>query len=77
MTTLLITHPASLEHSNGPGHPERPDRIRAIEKILAQDLFSTDDVQERHYPCHVMTFIWFPVRNSSGGNFLSVCTKYE
>jgi acetoin utilization deacetylase AcuC-like enzyme len=39
MTTLLITHPASLEHNNGPGHPERPDRIRAIEKILAEDTF--------------------------------------
>jgi acetoin utilization deacetylase AcuC-like enzyme len=39
MTTLLITHPASLKHDNGAGHPERPDRIRAIESILEQEKF--------------------------------------
>jgi acetoin utilization deacetylase AcuC-like enzyme len=39
MTTLLITHPASLNHLNGTGHPERPDRIRAIESILGQEKF--------------------------------------
>ena len=41
MTTLLITHPASLNHLNGTGHPERPDRIRAIEGILEQEKFQT------------------------------------
>jgi acetoin utilization deacetylase AcuC-like enzyme len=39
MTTLLITHPASLTHLNGTGHPERPDRIRAIESVLEQEKF--------------------------------------
>jgi acetoin utilization deacetylase AcuC-like enzyme len=39
MTTLLVTHPASLNHLNGAGHPERPDRIRAIESILEQEKF--------------------------------------
>ena len=39
MSTLLITHPASLNHLNGAGHPERPDRIRAIESILEQEKF--------------------------------------
>jgi acetoin utilization deacetylase AcuC-like enzyme len=39
MSTLLITHPASLNHLNPPGHPERPDRLRAIESILGQDRF--------------------------------------
>ena len=39
MTTLLITHPASLNHLNGTGHPERPDRIRAIESALEQEKF--------------------------------------
>ena len=39
MTTLLITHPASLNHLNGTGHPERPDRIRAIESMLEQEKF--------------------------------------
>ena len=39
MPTLLISHPASLNHSNGPGHPERPDRLRAIERVLEQEKF--------------------------------------
>ncbi len=41
MPTLLITHPASLNHLNGTGHPERPDRIRAIESILEQEKFQS------------------------------------
>lgn len=39
MTTLLITHPAFVEHDTGLGHPERPDRMRAIDKALAHDTF--------------------------------------
>ncbi len=39
MSTLLITHPASLNHLNAPGHPERPERLRAIESILEQERF--------------------------------------
>jgi acetoin utilization deacetylase AcuC-like enzyme len=30
----FFRHPASLEHDTGHGHPERPDRIRAIEAEL-------------------------------------------
>jgi acetoin utilization deacetylase AcuC-like enzyme len=39
MTTLLITHPACLDHLTPPGHPERPDRLRAVERVLAEDRF--------------------------------------
>jgi acetoin utilization deacetylase AcuC-like enzyme len=39
MPTLFITHPACLNHLTPPGHPERPDRLRAIERIFAHDLF--------------------------------------
>jgi acetoin utilization deacetylase AcuC-like enzyme len=39
LTTLLLTHPASLGHDMGPAHPERPDRIRAIERGLADERF--------------------------------------
>ena len=39
MTTLLITHPSFLAHDTGYGHPERPDRMRAIDKVLSHDLF--------------------------------------
>jgi acetoin utilization deacetylase AcuC-like enzyme len=39
MTTLLLTHQASLDHLTPPGHPERPDRIRAIDQILSESRF--------------------------------------
>ena len=32
--TLLISHPSFLEHDTGDYHPERPDRLRAIEQGL-------------------------------------------
>jgi acetoin utilization deacetylase AcuC-like enzyme len=35
MTTLLVTHPAGLKHLTPAGHPERPDRLRAVDKALA------------------------------------------
>lgn len=41
MTTLLITHPSSLRHETPPGHPERPDRLRAVEAALEDERFST------------------------------------
>jgi acetoin utilization deacetylase AcuC-like enzyme len=40
MSTLLITHPAGLDHMTPPGHPERPDRLRAIERVLEDEKFS-------------------------------------
>ena len=40
MTTLLLTHPSFLEHDTGLGHPERPDRMRAIDKALAEQPFA-------------------------------------
>jgi acetoin utilization deacetylase AcuC-like enzyme len=39
LSTLLITDPIFLEHLVLPGHPERPDRLRAIEKALAEPRF--------------------------------------
>src|SRR5260221_1184598 len=39
MTTLLVTHPACLDHLTPPGHPERPDRLRAIERVLENERF--------------------------------------
>jgi acetoin utilization deacetylase AcuC-like enzyme len=39
LTTLLLTHPASYGHEMGPGHPERPDRMRAVERALEQEAF--------------------------------------
>jgi len=34
MTTALITHPDCWKHDMGAGHPERPDRLTAIEDQL-------------------------------------------
>jgi acetoin utilization deacetylase AcuC-like enzyme len=41
MTTLLLSHPACLDHLNPMGHPERPDRLRAIERVLEDEKFQT------------------------------------
>jgi acetoin utilization deacetylase AcuC-like enzyme len=41
MSTLLISHPAFLEHLTPLGHPERPDRLRAIERALEAEKFQT------------------------------------
>ena len=35
MKTRLYTHPICSEHLNAPGHPERPERLRAIAEALA------------------------------------------
>jgi len=39
MSTLLISHPACLEHVTPAGHPERPDRLRAIERAFEAEKF--------------------------------------
>jgi len=39
MTTLYVTHPACLDHLTPPGHPERPDRLRAVEAALEDEKF--------------------------------------
>jgi acetoin utilization deacetylase AcuC-like enzyme len=41
MSTLLVTHPSSLQHQTPAGHPERADRIRAIEAALEQERFQS------------------------------------
>ena len=40
MTTLYVSHPAFLAHETPHGHPERADRIRAIETRLEDERFS-------------------------------------
>jgi len=39
MTTRLYTHPLCVEHLTPPGHPERPDRIRALDEVFAKPEF--------------------------------------
>jgi acetoin utilization deacetylase AcuC-like enzyme len=40
MPVLLLTHPSSLEHDTGPGHPEQIARIRAVTKALSAPEFA-------------------------------------
>ncbi len=39
MTTLLLTHPACLQHETGEFHPESADRLKAINHILEHEDF--------------------------------------
>lgn len=47
MTTRLYTHPIYLEHLTPAGHPERPDRLRALDKVFEASDF---DALERIEP---------------------------
>ena len=40
MATMLITHPCFSKHDTGPGHPERPDRMRAIDAVMEHAIFA-------------------------------------
>jgi acetoin utilization deacetylase AcuC-like enzyme len=64
--TLLITHPCFVEHDTGPGHPERPDRMRAIDKVMEHELFQDlkraeaplrDDVEQWIALAHPQSYI--------------------
>ncbi|MEM1049173.1 MAG: histone deacetylase family protein [Pseudomonadota bacterium] len=39
MTTLLVHHPCFLDHVTPLGHPERPDRMRALDQALEAERF--------------------------------------
>ena len=44
--TLIFEHDICLEHDMGPGHPERPDRLRAIQLALAEPEFASLERRE-------------------------------
>jgi acetoin utilization deacetylase AcuC-like enzyme len=73
MATALITHPACLGHSPPPGHPEAPERLRAVLDALAGREFealvrfeapeaSRDNLVLAHSPDHVARVLdrWAP-----------------
>ncbi len=39
MTTLLVTHAACAAHEMGEGHPERPQRLLAVDQALEHEMF--------------------------------------
>jgi len=43
MATRLYAHPVFLEHVTPPGHPERPDRLRAVARVLEDEAFEALD----------------------------------
>ena len=66
MPALLITHPCFVNHDTGYGHPERPDRMRAIDKVLSHELFNSllrteaplrDDVEDRITLAHPKSYL--------------------
>jgi acetoin utilization deacetylase AcuC-like enzyme len=40
VSTLYFSHPDCLEHITPPGHPERPDRLRAVDEALTEERFT-------------------------------------
>ena len=46
MTTRLYSHSIYLEHLTPAGHPERPDRLRAIQRVLEDEAFQYLDRRE-------------------------------
>ncbi len=68
METLLVTHRACLGHETPPGHPECPDRLRAILAALEAEEFallqrveapeaSIEAIERVHPPIHVETIL--------------------
>ncbi|MCK8516654.1 histone deacetylase family protein [Methylonatrum kenyense] len=46
MSVMLLTHESCLRHDTGPGHPESPERLRAILQRLNTDEFDFLDWHE-------------------------------
>lgn len=65
MKTAFLTHPLFLEHDTGPGHPEKSDRLRAIETHLRKvglwdelahlpfEAALESDIARCHLPAHI------------------------
>jgi acetoin utilization deacetylase AcuC-like enzyme len=71
MSTLLLSHPACLNHLTPLGHPERPDRLRAVEQALEDERFQILAREEAPRApleiialCHPMDYIE-AIRNAS------------
>ena len=52
MSTLFFSHPACLEHDAGDGHPERPDRLRAVNAALEGSEFAALERREAPLGAH-------------------------
>ncbi|ALK09681.1 histone deacetylase family protein [Blastochloris viridis] len=67
MSTLLVSNPLCLNHMTPLGHPERPDRLRVVERILEHERFQVlareaaqpveIDVAARVHPMHYLEML--------------------
>ncbi|MFT5511047.1 MAG: acetoin utilization deacetylase AcuC-like enzyme [Hyphomicrobiaceae bacterium] len=66
MATLLLTHPCFVNHDTGEGHPERPDRMRVLDKVFADEIFDglvrddaplRDDVEDAILRAHPQSYL--------------------
>lgn len=59
MKTTIYTHELALRHETGPGHPERPERLRALTGILRNYPHVTPDpaTQEQILRAHPLHYI--------------------
>ncbi len=64
MSTLFISHPACLQHLTPSGHPERPERLRAVEHALEAEKFQSlarvaapQAALETIALCHLMDYV--------------------
>ncbi|MFM8989695.1 MAG: histone deacetylase family protein, partial [Alphaproteobacteria bacterium] len=48
MATLLLTHPACLDHDPGAWHPERPQRLEAVLAALSAPAFRALERRAAH-----------------------------
>jgi acetoin utilization deacetylase AcuC-like enzyme len=80
MTTLLFTHLACFEHDTGEFHPECPDRLKAISRVLEHEEFSfliradapeatLEQLHRAHSPEHV-AYILDPVPEGQDYRYL-------
>ena len=74
---LLFTHRACIAHDPGPGHPESPDRLRAVLEALDNDRFATLDridapraTREQLARVHETSLIDFVVDNAPSDGYV-------
>jgi acetoin utilization deacetylase AcuC-like enzyme len=79
MSTLYISHGAFLGHDTGDWHPERPDRIRAIENALSGESFQLLQhveaplaTREQIVRAHLERYFDFIERNRPEQDFISL-----
>ena len=69
MDTLLVSQPNFESHATPTGHPERPDRIRAVEEALSADRFAR--LVRREAPSGDLTL----AELVHDANYLSILTR--